>query len=366
MPASTPSSTNSDDVLSSLGKEVFGTPLDKILIIAVLTSAAASTQTTILPTARTSLSMARAHAMPKSLGAVHETFQTPHSSTAWMGVASIVWYVGLTLISENILFDSIAALGLMIAFYYAMTGFACAWFYRRELMKGFWNFFSAGLMPTVGALILTYVFIKSCVDLSDPANSESGTPWFGLGPPLIIGIGMLLFGFVLMYWQKSVDGRFWEQKATLAPSERSTSRPRKSRPRSLLRASASEARGLSDPVVEQLIGGERVAGDGEALGVENPFTEETIASVAPASAAQLDAAIAAAARAQRGWENTPAVERAEMLHEVANRMRARTDELAALMTPRAASRWSRTPTRSAGPPPPSTTTPRSAATRPAG
>ena len=28
---------------------------------------------------------------------------------------------------------------------------------------------------------------------------------------------MLLFGFVLMYWQKSVDGRFWEQKAMLAP-----------------------------------------------------------------------------------------------------------------------------------------------------
>ena len=60
---------NSDDVLSVLGEEVFGSPLDKILIIAVLTSAAASTQTTILPTARTSLSMARAGAMPKSLGA---------------------------------------------------------------------------------------------------------------------------------------------------------------------------------------------------------------------------------------------------------------------------------------------------------
>ena len=44
-----------------------GVPLDKILIIAVLTSAAASTQTTILPTARTSLSMARAKAMPAVL-----------------------------------------------------------------------------------------------------------------------------------------------------------------------------------------------------------------------------------------------------------------------------------------------------------
>ncbi|CAN5450082.1 aldehyde dehydrogenase family protein [soil metagenome] len=89
---------------------------------------------------------------------------------------------------------------------------------------------------------------------------------------------------------------------------------------------------MSDSHSQQLIGGERVAGDGAPFAVENPYTEETIASVPSASPAQLDAAIAAAAEAQRRWENTPAVERAEMLHEVANRMRARTDELAELMT----------------------------------
>ena len=57
-----------------------------------------------------------------------------------------------------------------------------------------------------------------------------------------------------------------------------------------------------------------------------------MASVAVAGPDQLDAAIAAAAAAQRGWERTAAVERGEMLHEVAARMRARTDELAELMT----------------------------------
>ena len=68
-------------------RQVFGSPLDKLLIIAVLTSAAASTQTTILPTARTSLSMARARAMPESLGRIHPRFLTPHVSTISMGVA---------------------------------------------------------------------------------------------------------------------------------------------------------------------------------------------------------------------------------------------------------------------------------------
>ena len=81
-----------------------------------------------------------------------------------------------------------------------------------------------------------------------------------------------------------------------------------------------------------LIDGEQVPGDGEALAVENPYTEETIATVGTPSAEQIDAAIAAAARAQREWERIPGVERAEMLHEVATRLRARTDELAELMT----------------------------------
>jgi len=81
-----------------------------------------------------------------------------------------------------------------------------------------------------------------------------------------------------------------------------------------------------------LINGELVAGGGEPLSVENPYTEEEIASVAAPSSEQLDAALAAAREAQRGWERTPAVERGEMLHAVATRLRERTDELAELMT----------------------------------
>jgi betaine-aldehyde dehydrogenase len=81
-----------------------------------------------------------------------------------------------------------------------------------------------------------------------------------------------------------------------------------------------------------LIGGESVAGDGDPLAVENPYTEETVAEVGVASAQQVEAAVAAAADAQHTWERVPAVERGEMLHEVATRMRARTDELAELMT----------------------------------
>jgi acyl-CoA reductase-like NAD-dependent aldehyde dehydrogenase len=81
-----------------------------------------------------------------------------------------------------------------------------------------------------------------------------------------------------------------------------------------------------------LIGGEQIAGDGEPLAVENPATEETVAELGTPSAEQIDAAIGAADEAASGWARMPAIERAELLHEVANRMRARADEIARVMT----------------------------------
>ena len=48
-----------------------------------------------------------------------------------MGLVSVVFYSALTLVSANMLSDSIGSVGLMIAFYYGLTGFACVWFYRK-------------------------------------------------------------------------------------------------------------------------------------------------------------------------------------------------------------------------------------------
>jgi acyl-CoA reductase-like NAD-dependent aldehyde dehydrogenase len=81
-----------------------------------------------------------------------------------------------------------------------------------------------------------------------------------------------------------------------------------------------------------LIGGELVAGDGPPLPVENPYTLDTLAEVGLPSPAQTDAAVAAADEAFRPWASTPALERAELLHEVARRLRDGQDELAELMT----------------------------------
>ena len=82
----------------------------------------------------------------------------------------------------------------MISFYIGITGFACAIYYRRELFRSVKNFFFVGVGPSLGGVILFYLLIKNAIELSDPANSESGNSWFGLGPPLVIAVFFLVLG----------------------------------------------------------------------------------------------------------------------------------------------------------------------------
>ena len=193
------------DIFGIMATEVLGSPLDLLLVLAVLTSAAASAQTTILPTARTALSMGARGALPKMWSEVHPRFQTPTHATIWMGILSVVVYVALKLISENIYWDAIAALGLMIAFYYGLTGYAAPVFYRHEVFKSAKNFLGMGLVPLFGGIALTWAFVRSAVDMADPANSYSGVTWFGVAVPLAICIVTFIGGLVLMvaWWIRS-------------------------------------------------------------------------------------------------------------------------------------------------------------------
>ncbi|GGF04332.1 APC family permease [Mycetocola zhadangensis] len=186
---------NANDVFLALKDLILG-PWAWILVVAVLVSAVSSTQTTILPTARGTLSMAAYRALPKRFATVHPKYQTPSFSTLVMGIVAIVYYVGMTFISENILADSILSLGLAIAFYYGITGFACVWYFRRELFTSARNFFFKGLFPLLGALMLGYAFIQSCIDMYDVDYGY--TIIWGIGGTFVIGVGALAIGVVLM------------------------------------------------------------------------------------------------------------------------------------------------------------------------
>lgn len=191
---------NADDVLSPLGHGVLGSPLDKLLIICVLTSASASTQTTILPTARTTFSMARWRSVPSAFGTVHPRFLTPTFSTVLMGGLSIAWTILLLAFNPNqdVLGDTISALGFSVCFYYGFTGLACAIYFRRDLLKSVRNFFLAGVIPVVGGIMMGYVAVKAYGYYNTAGNNYS-QPILGIQTPIFVGVGGLILGVILMF-----------------------------------------------------------------------------------------------------------------------------------------------------------------------
>jgi amino acid transporter len=184
------------DVLGAMATSVLGSAPGKLLVLCVLTSTAASCQTTIMPTARAVLAMSAHGAIPRWFARMHPRFRTPTVATLVMGGVSALFYVLLTGASKNVLADSAASVGLLIAFYYGLTGFACVWFFRRSLLGSVRDLVTKGILPLVGGLTLLGAFVLSIKSYWPAASSYSS--FGGIGGIFLIGAGSLVVGVVLM------------------------------------------------------------------------------------------------------------------------------------------------------------------------
>jgi amino acid transporter len=223
-------SANSGDVLSVLGTAVFGGSgfglfLARLLILMVLSSAAASTQTTILPTARTTLSMAVYGAIPKIFAKMHPRYLTPTVSTIVMGALAVVLYIPFNYLSGgNMIPDAVTAIGLYIAFYYGLTGFTCAWYYRKTLTSSARNLWMRGILPALGGLIMYVAGGWSVWADWDVASANSYTSWlmpfwphWYIGGVFMIAFVSALVGLVAGIWVRFAKPAFFK-KQTLTRS----------------------------------------------------------------------------------------------------------------------------------------------------
>jgi amino acid transporter len=99
--------------------------------------------------------MAVYKALPSAFAKIHPRYLTPTVSTVVMGGISIVLYAAMNYMSGGVVIaDAVTGIGLYIAFYYGLTGFTCAWYYRRNLTSSARNLWMQGILPAAGGLIL--------------------------------------------------------------------------------------------------------------------------------------------------------------------------------------------------------------------
>jgi amino acid transporter len=178
---------HSTTILWYFAQQAAGGWAGAVMLIAVLSSTVATTQTTLLPAARITLSMARDKVWPKAFGTVQGRLLTPAVGTL---ILAFMCLFGIMLTtyspSVNSVFSKlITSIGVLIAFYYGVTGVTCAWAYRKVAFEKVGFFFTGILLPLLSGIVLLWVGYE-VIKTNGISESMPDLVILGLGIPLVI------------------------------------------------------------------------------------------------------------------------------------------------------------------------------------
>ncbi|MEV8337310.1 APC family permease [Leucobacter sp. NPDC077196] len=197
-----------ENVFAALAHPVMG-PAAILLSLAILVSAMASINSTAISPARTLLAMAHYRALPAAIKRVHPKYKSPHVALMLSSIVASVFYAVMRFISEDVLWDTITALGMMVCFYYGITALASPWYFRKTaVQEGVGSIISKIVLPGLGGVLLLIVFVKTTIDAMSP-DAGSGSNIAGVGLVGIIGVAVLGIGVVLMLLQAKASPEFF-------------------------------------------------------------------------------------------------------------------------------------------------------------
>ncbi len=151
-----------------VGQRLGGTAGNRVISLAVVLSVLATTQVAIIGTARLIYSMSRDRVLPARLGKISERYRTPAFTTALLGGVMMVLGI-IDIYSSSVstaVGDLVTVSGFLYSLFYATTGLAAAWFYRRFIGKSVKDALILGLLPLAGAGLLIWVAYKAGVALT--------------------------------------------------------------------------------------------------------------------------------------------------------------------------------------------------------
>jgi amino acid transporter len=157
-----------ESALAFAGDRLGGTAGERVMSLAVVLSVLATTQVAIIGTSRLLFSMSRDRVLPSAFGVVSERFRTPAFATIALG--GLMMALGVVDIFASSVANAIDELvevsGFLYSLFYAITGLAAAWFYRKMITRSVKDAFLLGVLPLAGAGLLLWVAYEGGVGLS--------------------------------------------------------------------------------------------------------------------------------------------------------------------------------------------------------
>jgi amino acid transporter len=178
------------DIVSVVAQKLLPYPWDYLAVVAVMLSTIGTLETSILQFTRTLFSMSRDGALHPRYGRLHPVNRTPWLATLVItGLGLCLLFASFRLDGiKTVIGDSIDAVGFQVAFYYGLTGLACAWYFRRTALSGLGKFVFLLLWPLIGVGFCFAVALYS-------------VPSFDLTTNLLGG-GSIAAGIVPYLWRR--------------------------------------------------------------------------------------------------------------------------------------------------------------------
>jgi amino acid transporter len=171
------------NILFAIADKIFPRPWSYMAVLAVLLSSAGTLETSILQFTRTMFAKGRDNVLHPRYAILHTAWKTPWVATTFIWAFGIVFLFLSSFFPtvNTIIKDSVNVIGFQVAFYYSLTGLACAWYYCK-MWRGLVELLGYVIWPIVSALFLIFIAFYSIPTFDLVTN--------------VVGIGGIVVGII--------------------------------------------------------------------------------------------------------------------------------------------------------------------------
>lgn len=188
------------NVLVVFANAILPWPWGDIAILVVIISTVGTLETGLLTVSRTMLSMARDRVIDPKFARLHARFATPWFGSILFASLALVLFAASAMNSglSATLNQSVNVIGIFIAVYFGLSGFACAWYHRKMYPADRRALWLRGVWPAAAGI---FIFLVAAVQIV-----EAG--WRGSA----FTFALLAAGIVpMLYYRAKYASAFYSQ-----------------------------------------------------------------------------------------------------------------------------------------------------------
>ncbi len=178
------------NIVSVVARKLMPHPWDHLAVVAVMLSTIGTLETSILQFTRTLFSMSRDRAAHPRYRRLHPVYRTPWAATLLITGLGLALLFGSSYLDgiKTVIDASINAVGFQVAFYYGLTGLACAWYFRAEALTSIGKFVFLLAWPLLGVGFCFAITLYSLPNFDLTTN--------------ILGPGSIAIGIAPYLWSR--------------------------------------------------------------------------------------------------------------------------------------------------------------------